>query len=50
VPNAVFRVGVLNLANKAPNTSNQAGYFRGFDQSVDATGRYVYVSMNYSYK
>ena len=48
--NTSARIGVINLANKAPNTSNQAGYFRGFDQSVDATGRYGYVSMNYAYK
>ncbi|TDP61268.1 TonB-dependent receptor [Roseateles toxinivorans] len=42
--------GVTNLFNKAPPTSNQSGYFRGFDQSVDATGRYVYVSAAYTFK
>ena len=40
-------VGVLNLFNKAPPTSNQAQYFRGFDQGVDGTGRYGYLSVSY---
>ena len=48
--NIRLNFGVINLANKAPNISNQALYFRGFDQSVDATGRYVYASLNYAYK
>jgi iron complex outermembrane receptor protein len=42
--------GVINLFNTAPPTSNQAGYFRGFDQTVDATGRYVYASLSYTFK
>ncbi|MES3026060.1 MAG: TonB-dependent receptor [Pseudomonadota bacterium] len=50
IKNTSLRVGIVNLANKAPNTSNQGGYFRGFDQSVDATGRYAYVSVHYAYK
>ena len=40
---------VINLFNKAPPVSNQSGYFRGFDQSVDATGRYVYVDVSYAF-
>ena len=48
--NIVMKMGVINLFNKAPNVSNQTGYFRGFDQSVDATGRYVYASLSYGYK
>jgi iron complex outermembrane receptor protein len=50
VKNIVMKMGVINLFNKAPNVSNQTGYFRGFDQSVDATGRYVYASLSYGYK
>jgi iron complex outermembrane recepter protein len=46
--NTRLRAGVINLMNKAPNVSNQGGYFRGFDQAVDATGRYAYVSASYS--
>jgi iron complex outermembrane receptor protein len=48
--NIRMNVGVINLFNKEPNVSNQTGYFRGFDQSVDATGRYVYASMTYTFK
>lgn len=50
IKNTSVRFGVVNLLNKAPNTSNQGGYFRGFDQSVDATGRYGYVSLHYAFK
>jgi len=44
-----IKLGVINLFNKAPPVSNQSGYFRGFDQSVDATGRYVYVDVSYAF-
>ncbi len=47
--NTRLQMGVINLFNRAPNVSNQSGYFRGFDQSVDATGRYVYVDLNYAF-
>ncbi|MBC7916867.1 MAG: TonB-dependent receptor [Rhodoferax sp.] len=49
IKNTRLKLGVVNLLNKAPNASNQTGYFRGFDQSVDATGRYVYVDMSYAF-
>jgi iron complex outermembrane receptor protein len=48
--NVKLNLGVVNLFNTAPPTSNQAGYFRGFDQTVDATGRYCYASMSYAFK
>jgi outer membrane receptor protein involved in Fe transport len=48
--NLSLRVGVENLMNREPNVSNQGGYFRGFDQAVDATGRYAYVNASYSLK
>ncbi|MCV2419714.1 TonB-dependent receptor plug domain-containing protein [Paucibacter sp. DJ2R-2] len=48
--NLRLTAGVTNLFNKAPPTSNQSGYFRGFDQSVDATGRFGYVSATYTLK
>ncbi len=48
--NLRLKAGLVNMFNTAPPTSNQSGYFRGFDQSVDATGRYGYVSAAYSFK
>ncbi|CAN5177943.1 TonB-dependent receptor [soil metagenome] len=48
--NLRLNIGVINLLNTAPPTSNQSGYFRGFDQSVDATGRYGYVSGTYTFR
>jgi len=50
IPQLRLTFGVINLFNKAPPTSNQAQYFRGFDQGVDATGRYAYVSATYRLK
>jgi iron complex outermembrane receptor protein len=47
--NTKLKLGVINLFNRAPNASNQTGYFRGFDQAVDATGRYVYVDVSYTF-